>query len=59
MCLTIGIMVRVFANGSGSQGSIPNRVIPKTPKIVLDASLLTTQHYKVFMKVRGAILGKE
>ena len=28
----IGIMVRVFANGSGDPGSIPGRVIPKTPK---------------------------
>ncbi len=26
----IGIMVRVFANGSGDLGSIPGRVIPKT-----------------------------
>ena len=36
-------MVRVFANGSGGQGSIPGCVIPKTQKkIVLDASLLNT-----------------
>ena len=39
-------MVRVFANGLGDQGSIPGRVIPKTQKMVLDATLLNTQHYK-------------
>ena len=27
--------------------SIPGRLIPKTQKIVLDASLLNTQHYKI------------
>ena len=42
----IGQMVRVFANGPGDQGSIPGRVIPKTQKMVLDATLLNTQHYK-------------
>ena len=39
----IGMMVRVFANG-------PGRVIPKTQKMVLDSSLLNTQHYKVRIK---------
>ena len=34
--------VRVFANGPG--------VIPKTQKMVLDASLVNTQHYKVRIK---------
>ena len=34
----IGLMSRVFANG---------RIIPKTQKMVLDAVLLNTQHYKV------------
>ena len=43
-------MVRVFANGSGDMGSIPGRDIPKTKKMVLDASLLNTQHYKVRIK---------
>ena len=43
----IGIMVRVFANGPGDLGSIPGRVVPKTQKMVLDASLLNTQHYEV------------
>ena len=36
-------MVRVFANGPGDLGS-------KTQKMVLDASLLNTQHYKVQIK---------
>ena len=31
-------------------GSIPGWVIPKTQKMVLDASLLNTQHYKVQIK---------
>ena len=46
----IGIMVRVFANSLGDLGSIPGRVIPKTQKMVLDATLLNTQHYKVRIK---------
>ena len=33
-------MVRVLANGSRDLGSILDRVIPMTPKMVLDASLL-------------------
>ena len=40
----------MFANGPGNLGSIPGRVIPKTQKMVLDASLLNTQHYKVRIK---------
>ena len=40
----------VFANGPGDLGSIPGRVIPKTLKMVLDASLLNTQQYKVRIK---------
>ena len=31
-------------------GSIPGRVIPKSKKMVFDASLLSTQHYKVRIK---------
>ena len=46
----IGLAVRVFANGPGDLGSIPGRIIPKTQKMVLDASLLNTQHYKVRIK---------
>ena len=43
-------MSRVFTNGLVDQGSIPGRVIPKTQKMVLDAVLLNTQHYKVRIK---------
>ena len=45
--MPIGIMVRVFTSGPGDLGSIPDRIIPKTQKIVLHASLLNTQYYKV------------
>ena len=45
----IGLMSRVFTNGPEDLGSIPVRVIPKTPKMVLDAALLNTQ-YKVRIK---------
>ena len=43
----IGPMDRPFSNGSGDQGSIPGRVIPKTQNMVLDTSLLNTKHYKI------------
>ena len=42
--------VRAFANGLRDLGSIPGRVILKTQKMVLAASLLNTQHYKVWIK---------
>ena len=48
--VAIVLMGRVFANGPGDQGSIPGRVILKTQKMVLDATLLNTQHYKVRIK---------
>ena len=48
--MTVGLAVRVFANGPGDLGSIRGRVIPKTQKMVLDASFLNTQHYKVRIK---------
>ena len=37
-------------NGPANQGSIPGRVIPKTQKMVLGATLFNTQHYKVRIK---------
>ena len=49
---SISLAVRVFANGSGDRGLIPCRVIPKTQKMVLYASLLNIQHYKVRIKVK-------
>ena len=38
--------------------SISRRVIPKTQKMVLDASLLNTQHYKVRIKAKQNNSGK-
>ena len=49
----ISLMSKVFVNGLGDRSSIPGRVIPKTQKMVLDATLLNTQRYKVRMKVKG------
>ena len=46
----IGLISRVFLNDPGNRGSIPGGVIPKTQKMVLDAALLRTQHYKVGIK---------
>ena len=43
-------MIRAFANGLGDRGSISGRVKPKTQKTVLDATLLNTQNYKVWIK---------
>ena len=47
--VVIGV-IRMFANGPGDLGLISGRVIPKTQKMVLDASLLNTQDYKVRIK---------
>ena len=52
-------MVGVFANGLGDQGSISGSLRPKTQKMVLDASLINTQFYKVGIRVSRAIQGKE
>ena len=46
----VSIMVRVFTNGLGELDSIPGWVVPKTLKMVLDASLLNIQLYKVWIK---------
>ena len=48
--LNVGLVGRVFANGPVDLGSIPGHVIPKTLKMVLDTSLINTQHYKVRIK---------
>ena len=48
----------MFANGPGNRGSILGRVIPKTQKMVLDAALLNTHHYKVRMKSKWCNPGK-
>ena len=47
----IGLMSRVFVNGPGDWGSLPGRVHTKdSKKMVLDAALLSTQHYKMRIK---------
>ena len=46
----IGRVGREFATGLEDLRSIPRRVIPKTLKMVLDASMLNTQQYKVRIK---------
>ena len=46
----LSLVGRVFTNGPGDLSSVPGRIIPKTLKIVLDASLLNTQQYKVRIK---------
>ena len=43
----IGLEARVFASGPGDLGSIPDTVIPKDLKRILDTSLLNTEQYKV------------
>ena len=55
-------MIKVVTYGLGDGGSIPGQVIPKTLKMVLEATLLSvnTQHYKVWIKGKvGAIQGME
>ena len=52
-----GIMVRVFLNGSGDQGSIPG-CHTKDSKIVLDVFSFKTQHYKVWIKAMWSITEK-
>ena len=50
-------MRRVYTNGPGGQGSITGRVIPKTQKMLLDAALLSTQHYEI--RINGKVKGME
>ena len=42
--------VGTFTEDLGDWGSIPGWVIPKTQKMILDVSLLNSQHYKVQIK---------
>ena len=44
-------MSRVLTNGLGDRGSIPGHHT-KDPKMILDAALLSTQHYKVRIKCK-------
>ena len=50
MVFVFGLMSRVFVNGQGDWSSIPGQVIPKTQKMVLVATLLYIQNYKVGIK---------
>ena len=52
-------MSRVFANGPRDGVSILGRVIPKTQKIVIDATLLNTQHNQVRIKGKVEQSGKQ
>ena len=52
ICVHIGLVGRVFANGLGGLGSVPGCVIPRTLKMVLDTSLLNIQRCKVCIKVK-------
>ena len=54
----IGLVGRVFTNGPWELGSIPAHVIPKTLKIVLDATLLNALHYKHVSRVKWNNPGK-
>ena len=47
------VSLLVFANDPGDLGSKQGRVISKTQKMVLDASLLNSQHYKV--RIEGQV----
>ena len=47
-----------FVGGLGDLGKSPGRVIPKTQKMALDATLLNTQHYKVRSRVKWSNPGK-
>ena len=50
----------MIANDLEDWGSMPGRVMPKTQKLVVDASLLNTKHYKRYRsRVGGAIQGKK
>ena len=53
----IGLMSKVFANGLGDWGSIPDRVIPKTQKMVLD-STSSTMMYDSTRSIPGQVIPK-
>ena len=55
---TLAQWLKCSSNGPGDQGPIPGWVIPKSQKMVLDASLLNTQYYKVRIKGKLSNPGK-
>ena len=52
ICLhgNVYLYISMYIYVLGDWGSIPGQVIPKTQKMILDAALLNTQHYKVSIK---------
>ena len=51
LCVCVLSLVgRVFVNSLGDRSSIPDRIIPKTPKTILDDSLLNIEYFKVDIK---------
>ena len=50
ICTQFGQRLECSPMARETWGSIPGRVIPKTLKMVLDTTLLNTQHYKVRFK---------
>ena len=48
----------MFVSCLGDWGSIPGWIMPKIQKMVLDAPLLNTQHYKVWVKGKWCNPGK-
>ena len=55
----ICIIVREFTSGQGDRGFISGWVIPKTQKMVLDASLHNTLHYKLWINDKWSNPEKE
>ena len=49
----------MLANGPGDRDLIPGRFLPKTQKMILDASLLNTQHCKVRIKGKAEQSGEK
>ena len=48
--MVFGLMSRVFANGQEDRVSFQARVILKTQKMLLNSTLLKTQHHKLSLK---------
>ena len=51
-------MNSVFPSDPGEQGSIPGRIILKSPKMILDVAIHNTQHWKVRIKLKWINHGK-
>ena len=51
----VGQVGWVFTNDLGDRGFISGRVIPKTQKMVLDATLLNTQHQHYKLRIKDKV----